>query len=432
MRTFVQKPKPPQQATPAKSTIPGRAILGLRHHVNSILHLQRTIGNQAVHQPLEANTRNVKGDTVSDNSSVGHDFSGIPVYANAHAEIQPNLRLSTPGDVLEREADRAAERVMHMPEPVVGASVQNEGSSRAMQRSDQTLSPQERSFFEPRFGHDFSQVRIHADARSAEMADALNAEAFTFGRDIYFGPGKHRPRTREADRLLAHELAHVVQQSRIGQTLQPKLKLTGTPDNIARVIAVLNATLHSFYYVSVDSSGQVKIDPIRAAHTSSATGPSAPEKALADHLWSLTTESGTTTVGVVAGGAPIVGSYGLEQIDIADIESLGSGQPGWNAAASLIHELIEQREKQLGTTKAQRDYGSATKGAHSKGLAAELGMIGADLESDTGLVGATRNPDGTIDGTRTVVFKYPDGTRYRVEVTLSHSNITGVTRTKLP
>jgi hypothetical protein len=59
-------------------------------------------------------------------------------------------------------------------------------------------------------------------------------------------------------------------------------------------------------------------------------------------------------------------------------------------------------------------------------------MIGAELESDTGLVGGTRNPDGTIDGTRTVVFKYPDGTRYRVEVTLSHSNITGVTRTKLP
>jgi hypothetical protein len=59
-------------------------------------------------------------------------------------------------------------------------------------------------------------------------------------------------------------------------------------------------------------------------------------------------------------------------------------------------------------------------------------MIGATLESDTGLVKETANADGTVNGTRTVVFKYPDGTRYRVEVTLSHNNITGLTRTKLP
>jgi hypothetical protein len=363
--------------------------------VNSILHLQRTIGNQAVQRLLEASA------------------------ANAHAAIQPKLTIGTPGDKYEQEADRAAEQVMRMPGPVAGTS-------------DQTLSPQERSFFEPRFGHDFSQVRIHADTGSAEMADALNAEAFTFGRHIYFGAGKRRPRTTEGNQLLAHELAHVVQQSHNGQSLQPKLKLTGTTDHISRVIAVLNASLHNFYYVSVETSGQVKIDPIRAAHTSSATGPNAQEQALADRLWSLTTESGTTTVGVVAGGIPIVGSYELSQIDIADIENLGSGQPGWSSSAALLHELVEQREKQLGTTAAQRGYGSETTGAHSKGLAAELGMIGATLESDTGLVGATVNPDTTMNGTRTVVFKYPDGTRYRVEVTLSHNNITGVTRTKLP
>jgi len=427
---LIQKPKAPQQATPAKSTIPGRAHLGHSHDANSILHLQRMIGNQAVQRLLEASTRNVNVDS-TDNASVGHDFSRISVHANAYAVIQPKLTIGTPGDISEQEADRAAEQVMHMPEPVVAASEQNGGSNRAIPRSDRTLSPQERSFFEPRFGHDFSQVRIHADARSAEMADALNAEAFTFGRDIYFGAGKYHPRTREADRLLAHELAHVVQQSQTGKALQPKLKLTGTIDNISRVIAVLNASLRNFYYVSVDMSGQVKIDPIRAAHTSSATGPSAQEKALADRLWSLTTEAGTATVGVVAGGVPIVGSYELSQIDIADIENLGSGQPGWNASAALLHELVEQREKQLGTTAAQRAYPGAS-GAHSKGLAAELGMIGAELESDSGLVGATANADGTMNGTRTVVFKYPDGTRYRVEVTLTSNNITGVKRTKLP
>ena len=68
-------------------------------------------------------------------------------------------------------------------------------------------------------------------------------------------------------------------------------------------------------------------------------------------------------------------------------------QWGWDARASLLHELVEQREKQLGTTAAQRAYGSETSGAHGQGLAAELGMIGASLESDTGLLGASTNPD---------------------------------------
>jgi hypothetical protein len=200
MRTFVQEPKAPQQATPVKSSIPDRAHLGHSHDVNSIPHLQRTIGNQAVQRLLEPSTRNVKGDSVTDNASVGHEFGRLPVHAKVHAEIQPRLTIGTPGDILEQKADRAAEQVMHMPEPVVGTSEQKEGSS------DKHLSSRERSYFEPRFRHDFSQVRIHADPRSAEMADALNAEAFTFGRDIYFGAGKRRPRTTEGDRLLAHEL----------------------------------------------------------------------------------------------------------------------------------------------------------------------------------------------------------------------------------
>jgi len=372
-----------------------------------------------------------KGSDLPGKAGLAHDFSRIPVHAHIRPVIQSKLKIASTGDLFEQEADRAAEQVMRSPGTTSGTREQKEGSGEAIPCTEQTLSPQEKSFFESRFGHDFSQVRIHADARSAEMAEALNAEAFTFGSDIYFSAGR-RARTANAGRLLAHELVHVVQQSHIGPTLQPKLRLTGTTDLIERVIAVLNGSLRRFYNVSVDTSGYVKIDPIRPAFTSSPKGPNAQEKALADRLWSMTTESGTTTVGVVAGGVPIVGSYELSQIDIADIESLGSGQPGWNSTAALLHELVEQREKQLGATAAQRRYGSETTGAHGQGLAAELGMIGATLESDTGLVGATTNADGTMNGSRTVVFKYPDGTRYRVEVTLSHNNITGVTRTKLP
>ena len=69
-----------------------------------------------------------------------------------------------------------------------------------------------RSFFEPRFGHDFSEVRIHADERAADSTRAINAKAFTVGRNIVFGKGQYSPETAMGKRLLAHELTHVVQQ----------------------------------------------------------------------------------------------------------------------------------------------------------------------------------------------------------------------------
>jgi hypothetical protein len=70
-----------------------------------------------------------------------------------------------------------------------------------------------RSYFEPRFGHDFSRVRIHDNAAASAAAQSINARAFTLGRDIAFAPGEYAPGTPQGRRLLAHELAHVVQQT---------------------------------------------------------------------------------------------------------------------------------------------------------------------------------------------------------------------------
>jgi hypothetical protein len=70
-----------------------------------------------------------------------------------------------------------------------------------------------RRFFEPRFGFDFSRVRIHTDARAAKSARTVNALAYTFGNDIAFAAGQYAPRAASGQRLLAHELAHVAQQS---------------------------------------------------------------------------------------------------------------------------------------------------------------------------------------------------------------------------
>jgi hypothetical protein len=78
--------------------------------------------------------------------------------------------------------------------------------------SGQSLDAGTRAFMEPRFGHDFSQVRVHTDARAAESARAVNALAYTVGRDVVFGHGQYKPETNEGRRLMAHELTHVVQQ----------------------------------------------------------------------------------------------------------------------------------------------------------------------------------------------------------------------------
>jgi hypothetical protein len=77
----------------------------------------------------------------------------------------------------------------------------------------QPLDAATRAFFEPRFGHDFGHVRVHADIAAAESAASVNALAYTVGRDIVFGAGQYLPGTVGGNRLLAHELSHVVQQT---------------------------------------------------------------------------------------------------------------------------------------------------------------------------------------------------------------------------
>ncbi|NJD75638.1 MAG: DUF4157 domain-containing protein [Candidatus Methanoperedens sp.] len=71
-----------------------------------------------------------------------------------------------------------------------------------------------RRFMEPRFGHDFSRVRVHTDEKAVESARAVNALAYTVGRDVVFGAGQFAPGTEATRKLLAHELTHVVQQER--------------------------------------------------------------------------------------------------------------------------------------------------------------------------------------------------------------------------
>jgi hypothetical protein len=76
----------------------------------------------------------------------------------------------------------------------------------------QALDAQTRAFMESRFGHDFSRVHVHSDEQAAESAQAVNALAYTVGRDMVFGAGQYSPQTFSGQRLLAHELTHTLQQ----------------------------------------------------------------------------------------------------------------------------------------------------------------------------------------------------------------------------
>jgi outer membrane protein OmpA-like peptidoglycan-associated protein len=98
----------------------------------------------------------------------------------------------------------------------------------------QPLAESARAFFEPRFGRDFSNVRVHTDAQAAESAQQMQALAYTMGRDIVFGKGQYAPETTEGRWLLAHELVHTVQQGQADHSVSIQ-RACGAPDIAATV-----------------------------------------------------------------------------------------------------------------------------------------------------------------------------------------------------
>ena len=144
-------------------------------------------------------------------------------------------------DPHEAEADRAADSVASGKTPDIRDhhSLGSRESARAQDvvpDEGESLDSTARSVMEPRFGHDFSRVRVHADSRAAAAARKENAEAYTFGRHVVFGAGKYKPHTRDGQRLLAHELTHVVQQTRRGGRGSPVVQRKDTAGLTATVV----------------------------------------------------------------------------------------------------------------------------------------------------------------------------------------------------
>jgi uncharacterized protein DUF4157 len=100
----------------------------------------------------------------------------------------------------------------------------------ALRVSGQSLDGHTREYMESRFGHDFGHVRVHADGGAADSARSVDALAYTVGRDVVFAAGQYAPTTSAGRHLLAHELAHVLQQSSGSARLQPRLEIGAAND----------------------------------------------------------------------------------------------------------------------------------------------------------------------------------------------------------
>lgn len=239
---------------------------------STVLNLQQTYGNRYVQGLIEGGRmpcRELCGQNEPSQATrlVPHSCGSCPFHTRSSMRMAPSsppsggviqtkLKINKPGDIYEQEADRVADAVLQMkcksPEceeeirPVRISSIQlspliqkqgeiEEEEEEEMLQMKQTsggterdenvtqqilqqkgsgrpLEPDVRECMEARFGYDFGNVRVHADAYADKVSRQLGAEAFTVGRDVYFGAGKYSPVSTRGKRLLGHELTHIVQQ----------------------------------------------------------------------------------------------------------------------------------------------------------------------------------------------------------------------------
>ena len=127
---------------------------------------------------------------------------------------------NTPGLVEDSKQDKEKLTLQHSSADQAGTTTVPPIVHEVLGSPGQPVDAATRAFMEPRFGHDFSKVRVHTDARAAESAREVNALAYTVGHDIVFGEGEYAPETSTGQRILTHELTHVVQQRHVRSVFQ--------------------------------------------------------------------------------------------------------------------------------------------------------------------------------------------------------------------
>lgn len=263
-------------------------------------HAIRLKSGGAPPRPLPARARAAGGTAWS--------LSRVAVHPPARA-VRPGLTVGAANDPAEAEADRVADRVMASPAPAPrGASPDSAAVIRrkcdSCRDEDEAgsasgapaiqLSPAaspaaapagaaeaaiaglgagtplprtERDFFEPRFGHDLSGVRVHTGEAAQAASRSLGARAFTLGADIAFAAGAYAPRSRDGRRLIAHELTHVLQQggadarpSRIRRKLQVSDAGTNIPNPKGTGLVQTNAQTAQSYLQTLCAAGSMAVD----------------------------------------------------------------------------------------------------------------------------------------------------------------------------
>ncbi len=144
-------------------------------------------------------------------SSRVHGYGHVPVHSEAARAFGPDVELAARGDPRERAAVELARRVAAVP-PAAGEAPPGAGSAQIGGPGGQALPPALRAHFEPRLGQDLGGVRLHTDANAARLTRSLGAAAFAYGSDIYIGERRYAPASPAGRSLLAHELAHTLQQ----------------------------------------------------------------------------------------------------------------------------------------------------------------------------------------------------------------------------
>lgn len=250
----------PIRAAPQRSSCNYGTHAGAPTKTSSIARLQQSVGNHAmtrllrspviqpkltVSRPEDESEREAdrvadqvmrmaeppKSMAVSSTSLVSRDncpsceteVHSKPSLTLARAPIQINrlctdCKTADPGKEEEKKVKEEEEEEAVLHAKLAGGdrpeAPGNINSALASSRhGGSPLSEPLRNFFEPRFGADLGGVRLHHNAQSAEMAERLNSSAFTVGQDMFFGAGQYAPTTEHGQRLIAHELAHTLQQS---------------------------------------------------------------------------------------------------------------------------------------------------------------------------------------------------------------------------
>lgn len=194
----------------------------------------RNIGNQGVGATFGPPRHSGSASSIQRQCHCGGTCAGCASKGNDDRKIQAKLTVGPVNDAYEQEADRVADSVMRMPADSIEtgtrgivSSIQRTGGGdnggfdpgpdfQAREDGGQPLSEATRQHMEPRFGVDFSSVRVHTGARAAESASQIQARAYTHGHHITLGKG-----ASEGDRqLMAHELTHVVQQGGASEAAQ--------------------------------------------------------------------------------------------------------------------------------------------------------------------------------------------------------------------